>query len=40
MVDKVDLFEIGSPDPDAARLFYGELFDWDIAAEPLERGSH
>ena len=38
MSNVVDYFEIGSPDPDAARAFYGELFDWTIGpqAEPAQ----
>ncbi len=28
----VDYFEIGSPDPSAARAFYGGLFGWEIGA--------
>jgi predicted enzyme related to lactoylglutathione lyase len=26
----VNYFEIGTPDADATRSFYGELFDWAI----------
>ena len=28
MAAMVNYFEVGSPDPDAARSFYGSLFDW------------
>jgi predicted enzyme related to lactoylglutathione lyase len=27
---QIDYFEIGSPDPDASKAFYGSLFDWEI----------
>ena len=30
MANKIDYFEIGSPDPAASRAFYGGLFDWEI----------
>lgn len=30
MTNKIDYFEIGSPDPDASKAFYGTLFDWEI----------
>lgn len=30
MTNKIDYFEIGSPDPDASKAFYGRLFDWEI----------
>ena len=30
MANKVDYFEIGSPDPESTRAFYGGLFDWKI----------
>lgn len=30
MTNKIDYFEIGSPDPDASKAFYGTLFDWQI----------
>lgn len=29
----VTWFEIGTPDPDGARRFYGELFGWSFAVE-------
>jgi predicted enzyme related to lactoylglutathione lyase len=32
MADKVDYFEIGSPDPEASSAFYGELFGWRIGS--------
>lgn len=28
MAGIVNYFEVGSPDPDSARTFYGSLFDW------------
>jgi len=28
MTDLVNYFEIGTPDPEAARVFYGNLFGW------------
>ncbi|HVX45372.1 MAG TPA: VOC family protein [Mycobacteriales bacterium] len=31
-MNKVDYFEIGSPDPAGARAFYGGLFGWEIGA--------
>ena len=40
MANQVDYFEIGSPDAAAIIKFYGELFGWDIAAEPSEQGYH
>jgi predicted enzyme related to lactoylglutathione lyase len=30
MSNPVDYFEIGSPDPEATRAFYQQLFDWEI----------
>lgn len=30
MTNKIDYFEIGSPDPDASKAFYGTLFDWEV----------
>ena len=30
MTDKVDYFEIGSPDQGASKAFYGGLFGWEI----------
>jgi predicted enzyme related to lactoylglutathione lyase len=37
MTAVVNYFEIGSPDPDAARCFYGSLFDWAFS-EPSPDG--
>jgi predicted enzyme related to lactoylglutathione lyase len=37
MADIVNYFEVGSPDPDAARSFYGALFDWTFG-EPSSLG--
>ena len=34
MTNKIDYFEIGSPDPAASRSFYGRLFDWEIEEQP------
>ena len=34
MANKIDYFEIGSPDPAASRAFYGGLFDWEIEERP------
>ena len=34
MTNKIDYFEIGSPDPAASRAFYGGLFDWKIEESP------
>jgi uncharacterized protein len=34
MTNKIDYFEIGSPDPAASRAFYGGLFDWEIDEQP------
>ncbi|MFC9766548.1 VOC family protein [Rhodococcus jostii] len=31
MTNKIDYFEIGSPDPKASKAFYGTLFDRQIA---------
>jgi uncharacterized protein len=28
LVDMVNYFEVGSPDPEGSRAFYGSLFDW------------
>ncbi|MET3920879.1 VOC family protein [Arthrobacter sp. UYEF20] len=33
----VNYFEVGSSDPDAARTFYGSLFDWSFG-EPSPAG--
>lgn len=30
MTNQVNYFEIGSPDPNASKAFYGGLFDWEI----------
>jgi predicted enzyme related to lactoylglutathione lyase len=30
VTNKIDYFEIGSPDPEASKAFYGSLFDWEI----------
>jgi predicted enzyme related to lactoylglutathione lyase len=30
MTNKVNYFEIGSPDPQRAKAFYETLFDWEI----------
>ncbi|PZS12609.1 MAG: bleomycin resistance protein [Pseudonocardiales bacterium] len=30
MTHEVNYFEIGSPEPEAARAFYGALFDWTV----------
>lgn len=30
MANNIDFFEIGSPDPEASKTFYGTLFGWDI----------
>jgi uncharacterized protein len=30
MTNEVNYFEIGSPDPEAAKAFYGALFDWTV----------
>jgi predicted enzyme related to lactoylglutathione lyase len=32
MADKVNYFEIGSPDPTVTATFYGSLFNWEIEA--------
>jgi predicted enzyme related to lactoylglutathione lyase len=34
MANKIDYFEIGSPNPAASRAFYGRLFDWEIEETP------
>ena len=34
MANKIDYFEIGSPDPAGSRAFYGGLFDWEIEERP------
>ena len=34
MAQPVAFFEVISADPDRARMFYGELFDWQISADP------
>lgn len=38
MANTVNYFEIGSPDPQAARAFYGGLFDWDIGQPSMPSG--
>ncbi len=38
MASLVDYFEIGSPDPAASRKFYGNLFGWEIPADPSDQG--
>lgn len=30
MPNDVNYFEIGSPEPEAAKAFYGTLFSWDV----------
>ena len=30
MTNDVNYFEIGSPDPEASKAFYGALFDWNV----------
>ncbi|MGH8962766.1 MAG: VOC family protein [Jatrophihabitantaceae bacterium] len=30
MANDVNYFEIGSPEPEAAKAFYGELFGWTV----------
>ncbi|WP_426996847.1 VOC family protein [Pseudarthrobacter sp. N5] len=30
MPNKVDYFEIGSPDPEASKAFYSGLFGWEV----------
>lgn len=30
MTNEINYFEIGSPDPQASKAFYGSLFDWTI----------
>jgi predicted enzyme related to lactoylglutathione lyase len=30
MTNDVNYFEIGSPDPEAAKAFYGKLFGWEV----------
>jgi predicted enzyme related to lactoylglutathione lyase len=30
MANDVNYFEIGSPDPEASKAFYGALFDWSV----------
>jgi predicted enzyme related to lactoylglutathione lyase len=37
MAATVNYFEIGSPDPEGARAFYGSLFDWSVG-EPSPVG--
>lgn len=32
MSNKVDYFEIGSPDPEASKAFYSGLFGWEVGA--------
>ncbi|GAA3893128.1 hypothetical protein GCM10022381_38520 [Leifsonia kafniensis] len=39
MSNPVDYFEIGSPDPEAARAFYSGLFDWEIGPPSAARYS-
>jgi predicted enzyme related to lactoylglutathione lyase len=38
MSNKVDYFEIGTPDAEASRTFYAQLFGWEIASESSEAG--
>ncbi|MDQ2750454.1 MAG: VOC family protein [Actinomycetota bacterium] len=35
MANEVNYFEIGSPEPEAAREFYGALFDWEVGAPSM-----
>ncbi|PZS33663.1 MAG: bleomycin resistance protein [Pseudonocardiales bacterium] len=30
MTNTMNYFEIGSPEPEAAKAFYGTLFDWEV----------
>lgn len=30
MANTIDYFEVGSPDPEASKEFYGPLFGWEI----------
>jgi len=30
VANNIDYFEIGSPDPEASKAFYGTLFGWEI----------
>ncbi|MCZ2404048.1 VOC family protein [Paenarthrobacter sp. Z7-10] len=30
MATHVDYFEVGSPDPEVSKAFYGQLFDWEV----------
>jgi len=30
MTNKIDYFEIGSPDPEASKTFYAALFNWEV----------
>lgn len=32
MTDLVNYFEVGTPDPEAARAFYGGVFGWEFSA--------
>ncbi|ATL68378.1 VOC family protein [Nocardia terpenica] len=38
--DTVAWFQIGSPDPDAAQRFYGELFGWTARHDPTSGASY
>jgi uncharacterized protein len=39
MTNEIDYFEIGAGDPEAARAFYGTLFNWEIG-EPSMPGRY
>ena len=38
MTNQIDYFEIGSPDPEASKAFYGKLFDWEVGEPSLPAG--
>ena len=35
MTNDMNYFEIGTPDPEASRAFYGALFDWKFGAPSM-----
>jgi uncharacterized protein len=40
LAGSVSWFEVGTPDPEAAKAFYGELFGWSFAADEGTGGKY
>ena len=38
MANEIDYFEIGSPQPEASKAFYGGLFGWTISPPSMPAG--